>query len=94
MQIDRAGREYAAWTVAGDLTGITAWDVSPDGITWMPLTQVGTTSAWRVLVAGPDATSNPVGTLALPLGRTVLRVRATGTPEVIIRDNVGPIDVG
>lgn len=93
MKIDPAGREYATWTITGDLSGITGWDVSTDGTTWTPLSQVGTTSSWRALVAGPSATSNPAGTLVLPPGRSLTRLRATGTPEMIYR-NTGPIDVG
>jgi len=93
MQIDIAGREYGTWTVADPTGSITGVDLSIDGgVTWTALAQVGVTTSWRGLIAGPSATSNPGGTVVVPSGRTKTKIRATGLPEIIIRPT-GPIDV-
>lgn len=89
MRIDSDSREYATWTVSGADT-TTTLEVSLAGA-WHPLERVDATTV-RVLVAGPTATGNPAGTVALPVGRTVARIRATDTPEVVIR-GCGIIDV-
>lgn len=90
MQLSPAGREYARWTLTG-ADGATALEASVDGgTTWHPLTVDGATVT--LLVAGPDATDNPVGTVVLSAGRNHVAVRATDNPEVIIRTG-GVIDV-
>jgi hypothetical protein len=91
MLLPPAGREYATWTVTDPPTGITL-EVSFDaGATWATLTAVDATTH-RVLVAGPSATSNPVGTVVLAEGRNTPLIRAVDNPEVVIRDG-GTIDV-
>ena len=76
---------------------VSAWEASFDnGATWVASTTVGTDGYSRWLVAGPDATS-PGTAIVLPLGRTSPRIRATDSPEVIVRtsvDGVPTIDVG
>lgn len=91
MRLPSAGREYATWTVTGVPDG-TDLEVSFDTLEdWYPL-EVVTATTFRALVAGPDATSNPVGTVALPTGRSRCTIRATESPEVVIR-HAGEIHV-
>lgn len=88
--IPRAGREYVTATVDGAPDG-SALEVSVDGgATWHPTTRDGDTI--RFLAAGPDATDNPPGTIALPAGRSLVRVRLVDNPEVVIR-GAGALDV-
>lgn len=90
MKVPSAGREYAHWTVT-DLPADVVIEVSADdGATWHVATRDGDTTT--VLVAGPDATDNPAGTVVLAAGRNHLLHRAADTPEVVIRD-AGAIDV-
>ena len=91
MQIKPTGREYATWTITTS-DPVTDLEVTfDDGTTWAAMTAVDTTT-FRVLVAGPDATTNPAGTVILALGRHFAQIRAVDSPEVIIRD-AGTIDV-
>lgn len=60
--------------VAADL-GITVADVL-----------AGTAGIARFLVAGPDATGNPPGTIVLTAGAHEPRVRFSDSPELIVRD--------
>lgn len=91
LTLPAAGREYATWAVAGADIAV-ALEVSFDaGVTWTATDRVDAGTA-RILVAGPTATGNPVGTVVLPVGRHLARIRATDTPEVAIRD-AGAIDV-
>lgn len=90
MQIDREGRETVYW----DLTEAPATgglEVTFDRDTWHTLTREGDTVS--LLIAGPDATANPVGTIVLGLGRHFALIRSTVNPEVLVRQ-AGPIDVG
>lgn len=89
MKLPRAGREYITGTVTGLPEGAPV-EVSTDGTTWLPGERDG--DQVRVLVAGPDVTGNPAGTLSLALGRTLLQVRAIENPEIIIR-SWGAVDV-
>lgn len=52
----------------------------------------GTARIARILVAGPDATSNPIDTVVLSVGRHFTPARLSDNPEVIIRGG-GTIDV-
>lgn len=91
MQIKPTGREYATWTITAS-DPVTGLEVTfDDGTTWAALDAVDATT-FRCLVAGPDATTNPVGTVVLALGRHFGQIRAVDNPEVIIRD-AGTIDV-
>ncbi len=93
MILDPAGREYYTLEITTTPT-VSSWDASFDnGATWSTFVVVGTDGYFRWLVAGPAATSNPGGTIVLPLGPTVPKIRATSNPEVIIRDNVPTISV-
>lgn len=90
MRINSDGREYATWTVSG-ADADTTLSVSFDGGTvWNDLPLTGSTA--KILVAGPDATANPAGTVVLTTGRNVATIRATDNPEVVIRGG-GVIDV-
>jgi hypothetical protein len=89
MNLPRNGREYAHADIAGLAEDVTL-QASLDGTTWAPVTRDGDTV--RLLVAGPDATGNPPGTLVLPLGRSMLTVRAEDNPEVVVR-SWGPFTV-
>lgn len=91
MNLPPAGREYATWTITASEIGV-ALEVTFDaGVTWTAMDTVDTTT-FRCLVAGPTATSNPAGTVILAAGRHFAQIRATDSPEVIIRD-AGTIDV-
>lgn len=92
MKLSPAGREWYALEVTTTPVEV-SWEATfDDGTTWEAFTPVGSDGYFRWLVAGPDATSNPAGTIELPLGRTIPRIRTTDNPEVIIRD-APPIDV-
>ena len=89
--IPRAGREYVTATLTDAPVGA-ALEVSIDGgATWHPTTRDGDTI--RFLVAGPDATDNPAGTIALPAGRSLVRVRLVDNPETVIRRAPDAIDI-
>lgn len=89
MDLDRRSREYAHWPIDDSPEGAVL-EVSFDTTTWHPLAvDAGFASA---LVAGPDATGNPAGTVVLPVGRSTVTIRATTVPEVPYR-HAGVIDV-
>jgi hypothetical protein len=89
MNLPRTGREFAHADIAGLAEDVTL-QASLDGAAWVPVTRDGSTV--RLLVAGPDAEGNPPGTLVLPLGRSMLTVRAEDNPEVVVR-TWGPFTV-
>lgn len=91
MNLPPAGREYATWTVTASEVGVDLEVTFDAGVTWAALEAVDATT-FRCLVAGPDATDNPVGTVILTAGRHFAQLRAVDSPEVIIRDG-GTIDV-
>lgn len=82
MRLDSRGREYWRATFTSD-TAITTADVQLGG-EWHPGTVEGDEVV--VLVAGPAATGNPAGTVVLPLGRSVVRVRFADTSEAVVRE--------
>lgn len=84
MRLPAAGREYATWTVTGLPDGV-GLEVSFDTVEGWSALELVTSTTFRALIAGPNATSNPVGTIALPAGRSRATIRATETPEVVIR---------
>jgi hypothetical protein len=90
LRLSAEGREYASWTVTGADADTTLAVTFDDGAAWHDLEVTGTTA--RVLVAGPDATGNPTGTVVLAAGRNVAKIRATDNPEVVVRGG-GVIDV-
>lgn len=91
MQIKSAGREFATWTITAS-EPVTALEVSFDaGATWIAMTTIDATT-FQILVAGPDADSNPIGTVVLALGLNFAQIRVIDNPEIIIRD-AGTINV-
>jgi hypothetical protein len=96
---DRAGREYVfhadpSGTGFADLTD--PLEVSFDGgLTWRQTEWdgIGTSRRVRYLIAGPEATNNPPGTIVLPGGVSAPRLRALANPEVVIRVPAGSISV-
>lgn len=83
MNLATSGREYAHFPVA--LAATTALSASFDGgVTWAVMERPSDTEA-RVLVAGPEATSNPVGTVVLQAGRNPALIRLTAGQESVIR---------
>lgn len=87
-----AGREYMTATITDAPTQVI--EASFDGgVTWSTTCERVDTVRVRFLAAGPNATSNPGGTVVLPAGRTVVYLRDTDNPELVIR-SAGAIDVG
>lgn len=84
VQIPATGREWVTWTLADAPAGMI--QVSIDGgVTWHDCERPTVTTA-RVLVAGPDADSNPTGALVLTEARSVLAyLKVVTDSEVIIR---------
>ncbi len=97
MRLNPAGREYAHFTVTGLPDAPANLEVSfNNSVNWYQCTWTGGFGTERtalLLVAGPDAVDNPDTTVILPLGRNTVRTRLADTPEVVIRDDVGVIDV-
>ncbi len=83
-RMNAAGREYLSWILSGAPTGAALEVTFDDGVTWHPTTRTADTVS--VLVAGPTATTNPAGTVVLPVGTHTAMVRLADTPEVVIRD--------
>lgn len=83
MRLSTIGREYARFTVAVPAT--TPLDVTFDGgTTWVAMERPSNTEA-RVLVAGPNAVNNPVGTVVLPAGRNPVHIRLVASSENVVR---------
>lgn len=81
MILSRHGREYLRVTLTTS-PPIAAWEASFDqGVTWVAGEADG--SAFRWLLAGPDAT--PGAAKVLPLGNHSVTYRGTDNPEVIVR---------
>lgn len=93
MRLPRGGREYCHLPVTTDPPGL-AVEVTFDETTWYS-TEADPDHAEHVrfLVAHPDATSNPDGTIVLTSGRRVPTIRATDSPEIAIRTSTGAIYV-
>lgn len=103
MKIDRRGRSYATWIVAGGDEEM-SFDVTFDNSNWYPTEFVGVVTetfpdlgivvtglSIRVLVAGPD-TEYWLGAIPLPLGTNKAKLRVTDAPEIIIQ-NAGSVTV-
>lgn len=88
--IDNAAREYVTWTMTDAPDGVDIEVSTDDGDTWHPTTREG--DVIQALFAGPDAESNPEGTIVLTAGRTRLLARAVDAPEIIVRF-AGAIDI-
>ena len=84
MTITARGREYASWTVTG-ISDVTGLEAQFDLGTWGPMERP-TIGTCRVLVAGPLALVNPPDTIVLSVARHTVAIRATDTPEIVIRD--------
>ena len=91
MRLPRDGRELITWPVTGAPDGITVEVRFPPAATWHPAETV--TDGARLLVAGPDATSNPAGTVVLPVGYTLPALRVVAGSEVVVRDSADAIHV-
>jgi hypothetical protein len=94
MHLSRDAREFAHFTFTDLPASPGAAQVQLLG-EWRDLTWVETTGATRtarILVAGPDA--DPGTAVVLPAGRTPSRVRLVDTPEIVVREGTGSIDVG
>lgn len=85
MILNRAGREYAHWpyTADADMTAA-AVDIRINGV-WYPRAAITSTDI-TLVVAGPDATANPVGTVVLLAGANRTLVRFPDNPEIVVRD--------
>jgi hypothetical protein len=79
MELQRWERKYVPWAITAP-TGAVLEVTFDDAVTWYPLTVADGYA--RVLVAGPDATGNPAGTVVLGAGQDHrAHVRATVPPE-------------
>lgn len=87
MKLTRIGREYLTVSIETD-PAVTGWEASFDGgTTWATGEEVtvGTSTAWRWLLAGPDVAQPDVsGQITLDATTTVV-LRAIDNPEVLIR---------
>ncbi len=84
MNLDAAGREFVRWPYVADSI-ITSADVMfDDSDVWYPMA-ITSTTILGALVAGPEATSNPGGTIVLGLGTHSAQIRFNDTPEIVIR---------
>lgn len=84
MKIALEGRSRVTWPLAG-LDGTETLEIEFDGDgTWHPLDNE--TLVGSALVAGPDATGNPAGTIVLDEGMHRARIKVTSGDEVILRD--------
>lgn len=91
MRLPREGREYITWATTGLPAGAAVQVRFLPDTTWYPTEPV--TGGVRALVAGPAATGNPSGTIALTAtGRHIPDLRVVDNPEVVIRAG-GPVDV-
>jgi hypothetical protein len=93
MELSRQGREYFHFPVSGLADGEIP-NVKVGSSSWQPMEEatdyeppadavvVGATW-WRVLLAGPSATSNPAGTIVVTVPSQLL-YRFTSNPEVLI----------
>jgi hypothetical protein len=91
MNLDRRAREYVTFALT-DTPGSGTLEITfNNGTTWTAVTAAG--GQVQVLLAGPDATSNPVETIVLAAGRNIAKFRATASPQVLIRTSAGAIDV-
>lgn len=80
LTLDRRARKFVRWVVDASDPDLTyTLNLGRDTV-WHPMERVGSTV--RVLVAGPDATDNPPGTIVAPLGASVCTIRVPDTPEV------------
>lgn len=92
MKIGLSGREFARWPIPESISEATPFSASFDGgETWQPMTRLAPDTI-AVLVAGPDATDNPMGTVVLARGPNEVLVMMQGQPEVVVRD-AGRINV-
>lgn len=82
MRLPVNGREYAHFAV--NVPASVALEVSFDGLVWTPLARPDDATA-AVLVAGPDATDSPPGTVVLTRGSHQAVVRLVALPEIVIR---------
>ncbi|RHA43671.1 hypothetical protein [Cellulomonas rhizosphaerae] len=83
MKLDPASREYATWPLAAIPDGGGLEVTFDEGATWHGLTVIDDEA--RILIAGPDATGNPGETVVLPRGFHYPRIRATISPELLVR---------
>lgn len=88
MRLDRAARALITWPFTADppLTAADVW-LNEE---WRTATVAD--SEVVLLIAGPDAEDNPVGTTVLGLGRHVPRIRFSDDQEVLV-EPAGLIDV-
>lgn len=83
MEIKTYAREVAHWPVKG-VDDAQALEASYDQVTWFPLNRA-TGEAFQ-MVAGPDATGNPDGTIVLAKGLNVFTIR----PSTVTASNELP----
>lgn len=84
MNLKPSAKEWYALEIVTE-PAVPTWEASFDrGETYVASTTVGSDGYFRWLVAGPDA--DPAGAVVLPLGSTSPTIRATDSPEVVVRD--------
>lgn len=84
MRLASSGREYAKWTIVAPAPATLSASFD-SGVTWLTMERP-TVSEARILVAGPEAESNPAGTAVLKSGRNSVLIRVADSPELSVRD--------
>ena len=85
MILSRFGREYLRITIT-TVPVLTGWEASFDkGTTWVAGALVGSSYQW--LLAGPNAAAAVPPATVLAVGSHSVLVRATDSPEVLVRSH-------
>lgn len=94
MRLARDGIEFAHYVFTGAPTDAAPPQIELNGV-WLDMEWVdfaGDEREARILVGGPASTPIP-GAVKLTAGRKQPRVRLVDTPEIVVRDATGTIDV-
>lgn len=95
ITLDRRARKYVRWSARVSDPDITVRLDLGRGAGWHPVEVIPTGPAvdgltpvdLRVLIAGPDATGNPAGTVVAALGASVCTLDIPDTPERDVDDH-------
>jgi hypothetical protein len=93
VELNRAGREYFYWPITGDpledppdlSVGGSDYEPMVEDDEYEPETEIVGAVWYRSLLAGPDAETNPSGTVVVPRSGATVKIRVTASPEIIVR---------